>query len=270
MRWHEVAPLREAPEYRALSRSRQEVLWFLWRRADSDGVVRKQICIRRMAERLNLPRETVRKCLQYLDRAGVITRQPGSGRARSLYVVPIAWDRPLTDPTADPPPPPGPDMTPSAGADITRSNTTSSVTRATAASATSTNGAPRPPEWIPRRPAVQQLALPGPRASADQLPDDEPDLWCERARAEGARHLNSRCCGTTKRQIEARKRAAAAARARAERERAAAEDRERRAAFLASEPSEVESSARAAARAAVQQAKRAAVTTTSKGAQQQP
>lgn len=234
MRWHVVAPLREAPEYRALSRSRQEVLWFLWRRADDDGVVRTQICVRLIAERLGLPRETVRKCLQYLDRQHVIVRRPGSGRARSLYVVPVAWDLPLTDPDAEPP-----TTAPSASSAGTPSSGTAPGTaagtgatpnpraRARSAAPTSTSS-PSRPEWIPRRPAVQQPAIPGPRpASAGEL-DEEPDLWCARARAEGARHLNSRCCGTTKRQIEIRRKAAAAAAARAEQlQRAAAESAER-------------------------------------------
>lgn len=231
MRWPDYSPLREFPQYKRLSYSRREVLLFLWQRADDDGVVRRQVAIRRIGERLDMPRETVRKALTYLANEKIITRVPGSGRRRSVYVVPVAWDRPLTDPDA-----PRPAARVRAGVPTARTSSTS-TTNTDAATGVPAAGPQEAPTstsgsfpWRGRNDAGAgtRSNIPGTaQQQPDENDDDDRSLWCERARAEGARHRNKRCCHSTSRQLLEQKRARDAARARAAEEAAAAERRAR-------------------------------------------
>lgn len=184
----------------------------LWRRADDDGVVRKQVAERRIGEILDMPVETVRKTLRYLDAHGYIRRVSGHGRTRSHYAVVRSFSLPILDPLAPPPdlagaqpqPPAGPG--PGPAADGTGHAGAHSQPPAPAREQAGPAGAP--PAARPPTPAPAELG----QAAAGEASAADTTGWCADAILAGQAHKNRRCCHTTARQIEkARRREVAAA-----------------------------------------------------------
>ena len=241
MRWQAAQLLREAPEFRRLSYSRREVLAFLIRRADEDGVVRRLICVRVMAQKLDMPYETTRKALQYLSQHKVIACVPGRGRFRSRYAVPVSWGTAPLDPLTPAPVAPNAATasmtTTSAGQAPTTGQAAGSpgeTRKVLAASGASADAGPWTQTTLSSAssaPTASDTTSPvsaaGSASASSDGPTSDPARWCELARARGFPHPNKRCCGTTARQLAAIRKsaAAAAARQRAEQEREAERQR---------------------------------------------
>jgi hypothetical protein len=199
-------------------------MWFLWRRADDDGVVRKQISERRLAVVLDIPKETVRKNLRYLDTHGYIRRVSGQGRTRSYYAVVRSFSLPITDPLAPPPDLAGADSQPPAGAqaDPGPDDTAPSSDQPPGPEPESERdglgqaGADSQPPAAAREqagPAGTPPPAARPPAPRTEFGQADTTGWCADAILAGHQHQNRRCCHTTPRQIEKarRKQATAAA-----------------------------------------------------------
>lgn len=198
-------------------------MWFLWRRADDDGVVRKQISERRLAAVLERPQETVRKNLRYLDTHGYIRRVSGQGRTRSYYAVVRSFSLPITDPLAPPPDLVGalPQPPTGARADDDPANTATATDQPPGSGPESVaDGLGQAAAHSQPAAATRELAgpadLPPPAARPPASPGELLALvdttgWCADAILAGHRHQNRRCCHTTPRQIEKARRKQVAA-----------------------------------------------------------
>lgn len=168
-----------------------------------------------MAERLEMPQETVRKCLRYLDQNGYIKRVSGIGRTRSRYAVRVSFRLPILDPLTPAPEQAGPQQ-PAARPDAGAAPPDDRPAGAPPRESRSGSGA-APAGMQPKLPAVagEQAGPVGnpPPAARPPAPVDTRG-WCPAAIVAGRRHQGRRCCGTTPRQVAERQRRVDAAAAR--------------------------------------------------------